>query len=113
MHQYATGTGQPAGAAFGQIQSLTSGLGRDAPVQPNALEQHEHSLSALVGHLSNLNQRALNLSDRMFGSQPEPVSKGENPPANPPAIRRLEDLMAMAHQQIDALTRHIERLERL
>lgn len=93
---------------YGQGQTIAS-----MPPQPNALEQHENSLSALVGHLGNLNQRALNLSDRLFGSQPEPVGQNEKPPANPPAIRRLEDLMAMAHQQIDALSRHVERLERL
>ena len=92
------------------LQSVTNSV---QPMPPQALEQHETSLQSLVAHLSNLNQRAMVLADRMFGSQPEPVSKGETAPANPPAIRRLEDLMSMAHQQIDALTRHVERLERL
>lgn len=96
----------------GPFTSATIGT-QTMPPQVNALDQHENSLQALVGHLSNLNQRALNLADRMFGSQPEAVSKSDPAPANPPAIRRLEDLMAMAHQQIDALSRHVERLERL
>lgn len=80
---------------------------------PNVLEQHEKMLSALVNELGDICGRAACLADRLFGPSPEAVGTNEKQPANPPAIRRLEDLVSAAHVRTAALRGYLNRLERL
>lgn len=83
------------------------------PVVSNALDQHEKMLAALVEELSSLCGRAGSLADRMFGPSPEAVGANEKGPANPPQVRRIEDLAGAAHMRVAALRGYLERLERL
>lgn len=85
------------------------------PDQPadNLLNQHEKMLTVLLGQIENGAQRVTALADRLFGSVPQSVGANEKSPADPPAIRRLENLMSIAHTRVNALLEGLVRLERL
>jgi hypothetical protein len=105
--------GEGIAYAGGALAGTFGPIMADKQINPTALDQHEKALAAIVSELGDLCGRACGLADRMFGPSPEPVGQNEKEPAQPPQIRRIENLASAAHQRLSALKGYMQRLERL
>jgi len=101
-------------ASYSQV-STGAVLGAQNAVRENtALEVHMNGLQNLCESLAKAVTRAERAADRLFGSEPTPISKGSPPtPAEPPLVGKIEERLRIATDLADSLHRHMDRLERL
>ena len=79
------------------------------------LESHLSALRDLHNELGSAATRAMQLADRLIGSEPSPIANvgREKEPGEPPLLTRLERASIDASELAKSIHYHLNRLERL